>query len=1203
MSFLPSPHPTSASLQALLNDMQHVKGSRITTPSLASVQSSNPCRISPSPGGVRIWELMMRIQSSERRMVCWRGVNGADPWYDPLDDAGNDTADGRANDRGDATRRHRNESQYKSINPYDELAKFPSHSPILTNYKRRLPNRADVGFANPSEKEIQLKMAEVQKECEWQEFSPRVCLLTGFGGHATNNMDAFGKNNDGEVHASQTQLELWTGGSIPDMPYAGRDLIDTYKMYQRFEDQYNHPTSKRPNHHDKDKIKDPRTYSMFAPPLDAQPSKSNIWKPRLFDDRPVCMRYLLACPYELQDENDDEPLFCTMALYLLSTDDSNDATTINLHKTFKGKISEDFFFPAGNWNAIEGPSEVQSWRRRKRRAVFSYDPLDCEENDLFFVVKVFRVAKCESKIDGENNGNGSQKKDLEIEDTSKELRSKTDTAGKVMYSNDGHIDTSMGEYAPRFLSPVCFSIVPAFPTNDPKQMQQWPGGETMRAPFYAFPDRTETQEDIVSRLSTLSVCQREEYSSLVDGNLRSFAQITKVKNAAPAPGHVDIFISRLGEDFTQALLHEPAELQDISYDHPSTNRPKLLADVMGESAIGFDGANSDDNNTKHMRSKLRRLPSTPASRYTCSFDIKEILYMPPRFSPRKYEEDTGVNATSFLNLIYVYPRLIRITDGAQNNDDVKLSLRVRAVEQELHEKAVDGADAVYQPLQLVYNPSSPAGPPLVESFHTKLAGYKSSDSKAGRCDVHLQDEVKIRLPDVLDRRHFLEFSLVSVKNGFDDSVVAEKTVPFIISSKETTSGRRVTTIIPNGLHRIQLGETYQIHVETRLISTFHISDASVATILRDYPLTTLIDGSVKQALVPQFVGMLSMTSGQAIKRHFFPLLNINMLGLLNQSCPIFSFKSLFEMFGSDTDWHCLVPTESLDSIAASLRCIFEILEKTRTCFTERDQSIAPIKYQQWIKSFVDSFDEKLFLLHGDHNVDENGQGHCEADASLSSLSIRDNDHLSSSSNSNIPELKSSLSMISRSSAMLNHRLSKKGTARSDVSEVPFSRRAFVATKIEQMQADAELFENGNEYFDDDQTVATYATTTSRMTFATITSRMDRDLSKLSTTWKSKSLLVEGKQSTDGNITSPDYEKPPRWSPSNDFSSSPFSFASKRAEYMANRVNIMAQLVIAPCIAPSVKEVNQNGPNLVSSAAADRTSEHYTPNSVSSVGFI
>ena len=640
------------------------------------------------------------------------------------------------------------------------------------------------------------------------------------------------------------------------------------------------------------------------------------------------------------------------------------------------------------------------------------------------------------------------------------------------------------------------------------------------------------------------------------------------------------------------LLHEPGEFNDESNDGHSSKNPQLLADVMGDSAISFDGVNAEEyNNNKHLRTKIRRLPPTPASGYTSSFDIKEVLYMPPRVSPRKYEEDAGLNTTSFLNLIYIYPRLIRITGGDTNGR--KLSLRIRVVEQELHEQSFDGADAVYQPSHLVYNPSCPAGPPLVESFYTKLVMAKKQPESKGRFDLPLRDEVKIRLPDVLDRRHFLQFSLLSISDGLDDTtVIADTVVPFIISSKESSSGGRVTTIIPNGLHRIQLGNEFQIHVETRLESSTHVSDAAVATLLRDHPILSLPGDSSNQLTVAPFVDMLSMASNQAIRRHFFPLVTIQILGMLNQECCMFYYESLGDMFGSDNSWHRLVPRESTDTLVASMRCLFEILDKTRTSFGEKDHSSLPIKYQQWIKLFVDSFDEKLFLLRGD--IDDNVQDpfeqsiHDKVDFSFdSSPSVKGNDR-SKSNSSDIPELKTNLSMISKSSVS-RIRSPRKGTPRSVVYEAPFSRKAFVATKTQQMQADAELFDSSrHEYFDDDQTVMTLATTTSRMTFATISSRVVQQATKPPGS-------LRNINSSDSNLG---FTTPPRKSNSPNASSTPFSFASKRAESMANRVNTMAQRVIAPCMAPSWTEVMPNDANISSHNPADPSSSDHTSKLVS-----
>ncbi|KAL3803405.1 LOW QUALITY PROTEIN: hypothetical protein HJC23_009369, partial [Cyclotella cryptica] len=1231
----PSPHPTSASLQSLLNDMERIRGSRITPRSLGS-ESSNPCRISPSPGVVHVWELRQRLRNGGARQLCWSAGCGvdADPWFDPLDPK---------HINGDSSARHFNSrgGHYVPLNPFVELDKLPSHAPLLTNRKRRLPTRADVGFANPTQEEIEAKMAEVQKECEWQECSPRICLLTGFGvkhaidvgdDNSTNGDDV---NEEGEVHVScRKEMELWNGGKIPGVPFAGRDLIDAYKMYARFESLAK--GSGRETNNQRKKY-NPRAYSVFAPPVDAIPSSSSIWKPRPFIDRPPGMLYLLACPLELIDENHDgEPLFCTLALYMLpKRGTSTHASTDNNHK-FKGKISEDFFFPAGNWNAIEGheSNQEQSWRRRKRRAVFSYDPLDVEEEDLFLVVQVFRMARWSDGgllDDATSDDCKKEKKSTfgtKIKGTFRKAKSKMDVAGEsanVPLSsptephNNLHVDSPLGESGPRFLIPVSFGIVPAFPTNDPIATQQWPAGELMRSPFYSFPSMPESHEDFVDRLIFLS----ENLSSSADANVRSYAPTTSVSSThiessevkpMPVSGHVEIFSSLLGQDFTQVLLQEPPEFCDMSDDDPpSANRPLLLADVMGETAIGFDGAAADEKKTKTLRSKLRRLPPTPASGYTSSFDIKEVLYLPPRFTKKMQRH-------LLLNLLYVYPRLIRLTDGwSQSSSEAKLSLRIRVVEQELRDQSFDGEEAVYQPLNSIYNPSTPAGPPLVESFFTKLvSGNKHGDSKTGRHDVPLKDEVKIRLPDVLDRRHFLQFSLFSISDGLDETVMAETAVPFIISSKESTSGGRVTTIIPNGLHRIQLGEVFQIHIETRLESTFHISDPAVATILRDYPLSSFIADqsskvvNVQQPSVSRFVEILSMASGQAIKRHFLSLLTVHMISLINQPCPMYYFESLFDMFGSDTAWHRLVSWDTSDKLFSIIRSLFEILDKTRTCYAEKEKSVFPIKYQQLLKFFLDTFDEKIFSLKGDSSpaakeseyTDSDVDGKLD-DSFASNVSLKEGHYHDKITRTTVPELQTNFSMNSRKSHISMYRSPRSRTLGPPVFDAPFSRKAFVATRIEQMQAAAELYDDGNEYFEDDETVATCATTTSRITYATITSRIDR-VSVPPVILESKSSLAaqdsSRKKDTSkfrDSTSNINYTTPSKRSPQNGntSSSTPFSFASKRAEYMANRVNTMAQLVMAPCMAPNLSEDTLNGGNSSSGNSVGQSSNDRAPNSI------
>jgi len=255
----------------------------------------------------------------------------------------------------------------------------------------------------------------------------------------------------------------------------------------------------------------------------------------------------------------------------------------------------------------------------------------------------------------------------------------------------------------------------------------------------------------------------------------------------PTGGFADIFTSHLGHDFTRALLEDPPKRQDEF--ECSSLVPSLLADVMGDGAISAEEPISG----KRQRSNLRRLPPTQDAGYSSSFDVKEVLYMPPRCSPQKYDDDSSICSSTLLNLLYVYPRLIRLdaTKVKEVSHNAHYTLRVRVVEQEiqLSSRSFDTRDRRnLRPLDSVYNPTSPAGPAMIESFHTKLVRLdigNAVDKKgtSGRKDVPLRDEVKIRLPDILDKRHSLQFTLLLVKD--ESEVVAETEMPFIISSKDS----------------------------------------------------------------------------------------------------------------------------------------------------------------------------------------------------------------------------------------------------------------------------------------------------------------------------------------------------------------------------------------------------------------------------------
>ena len=872
----------SVTLRNMLEQMDRVRGSRSTFTSIIDEtcsssaissgvntskrkKSDNPCRISPSPNHMALLEFMFAnshgrdgIQSlmsgqqqhgtkggssnstvssnasSSRvvRQLQWNAAVSidADPWcdgrYDGEEDSNDTDSLGQGMKRRRKPRSSRGDGRYISINPLTTTkSMIPAHSPILTNVKRRLPNRADVGFANPTKEEMARKMDEVKREAEWEESSPRIVLLaSGFSLFNNKQKDELSIEDDtvprrdiDAVHSScQDDIQLWAGGSIPGIPFAGRDLVMAYNKNAKFH--YTNGMLQKDNEEkeqsitssemakEMDRCKNPRSYSVFAPPVDATFSSSNnLWRPRQFVDRPPGMLYFLACPLDLQfDVGDVEPLFCTMACYCLPNVGSKKTQHANANSerdninTFCGKVSEDFFFPAGNWSGIDDSSscydannddeqQPQSWRRRKRRAVMSYDPLEICPSDLHLVIQVYRMNRIhngEREQLSNKKSIGSKIKKSLIKGKSGRDKGMTQQqiiqAGGSQSNSDDAADplATFYESGAQYLTPVCFSITPAFhPVKTTQQKHE-------RASFFSYPDIPETNEDFVNRLASLA----NEHSST-----------NKTNPISNFDGYTDVFTSYLGKDFTKALLDEPPHSHNgaLPLDTEPLLGPQLLADVMGDCAISFDGPTTIDNGMN--RSKLRRLPPHSQSGYSSSFDIKEVLYLPPRSSPRKYEDDTALCSSTVINLLYVYPRLIRwkANSTVLNNvlGDDNLSIRIQVVEQELPpgQQSFDSTDLTYHSLQAVYNPSSPAGPPLVEHLFTKLVKRKqANDDKRGentktkekRQDIHLKDEVKIRLPDVLDRRHFLQFSLFSIRcSDGGTKLLAETIVPFIISSK------------------------------------------------------------------------------------------------------------------------------------------------------------------------------------------------------------------------------------------------------------------------------------------------------------------------------------------------------------------------------------------------------------------------------------
>ena len=127
------------------------------------------------------------------------------------------------------------------------------------------------------------------------------------------------------------------------------------------------------------------------------------------------------------------------------------------------KVGEDFHYPAGDWDGTGGETDPdgeederpqQSWRRRKRRAVMSYDPLKVLAGDLHIVIEVFRAVR-----PGEDEGEPHD---------ARPSRQEIDIGSKISRAAPPRPDEDPTD--PRALG--CNFLFVPFPFLDPKRKEQ-----------------------------------------------------------------------------------------------------------------------------------------------------------------------------------------------------------------------------------------------------------------------------------------------------------------------------------------------------------------------------------------------------------------------------------------------------------------------------------------------------------------------------------------------------------------------------------------------------------------------------------------------------------------------------------------------------------------------------------------------------------
>ena len=123
--------------------------------------------------------------------------------------------------------------------------------------------------------------------------------------------------------------------------------------------------------------------------------------------------------------------------------------------------------------------------------------------------------------------------------------------------------TVFDAHGTKFLSPICFGVLPLFPSDEADQRFAWPNGSSQMMDLFAFPSTADTQDDFIERLAHIVNPTHTRANSSAAGGGKG--------DIRPISGHAAIFSSIVGVDITQVLIQEP-ELAEESTGVESENR-------------------------------------------------------------------------------------------------------------------------------------------------------------------------------------------------------------------------------------------------------------------------------------------------------------------------------------------------------------------------------------------------------------------------------------------------------------------------------------------------------------------------------------------------------------------------------------------------------------------------------------------------------
>jgi hypothetical protein len=437
--------------------------------------------------------------------------------------------------------------------------------------------------------------------------------------------------------------------------------------------------------------------------------------------------------------------------------------------------------------------------------------------------------------------------------------------------------------------------------------------------------------------------------------------------------------------------------------------------------------------------------------------------------------------------------------------------------------------------------------------------------------------------------------------GLAVDALAETTIPLSSSSnREPTSGVRVATVIPNGCHRIRIGK-YQFQLETRLVSSIHVYDPTVAIVLRDFPYAkerndaAAIEDKFKElSLVPSrsivgkspsaepivdmkvpFHRMLARASGSAIIANFPVLFHMHLCNIVNHATGNLNLSR-------DND------DSRRKFVIDNMVSLLELFRNVKTKLLSMTGSESGGRVDTFVKNFIDTFDETSMLRarDGSHLVDV--QADTGADGSSSEKS-RISSSVATPQKNSVPsfdggddddsdeeEKVDSATIISLKRKDLTH---LKGTSTFNASAAPFSRVAFGGSKTDRMRIEAELFHGNNRFtqlFDDDVTVATNLQNVA-------TAKTEVGFIPKGDVGRNALNPVEDESSHEGSEDSFFVQSPHRQSTRE----SPAQ-GSLRESGFVKRVRTAAQVFIAPCVAPSLSAVLNSGTGVSPKGASDET---------------